>query len=122
MEGALKIKEIAYLHAEGFNITALKHGPYALIEKDTPIIVLYKDRNHFIKSIVEEIKTRGAYVIEFSYDCIENDENSFKLPDNRIFTGVLSVIALQLLSYNLSIQQEINPDRPRNLAKVVTVD
>ena len=122
MEGALKIKEIAYLHAEGFNITALKHGPYALIEKDTPIIVLYKDRNHFIKSIVEEIKTRGAYVIEFSYDCIKNDENSFKLPDNRIFTGVLSVIALQLLSYNLSIQQEINPDRPRNLAKVVTVD
>jgi glutamine---fructose-6-phosphate transaminase (isomerizing) len=122
MEGALKIKEIAYLHAEGFNITALKHGPYALIEKDTPIIVLYKDRNHFIKSIVEEIKTRGAYVIEFSYDCIENDENSFKLPDNRIFTGVLSVIALQLLSYNLSIQQGINPDRPRNLAKVVTVD
>jgi glucosamine--fructose-6-phosphate aminotransferase (isomerizing) len=122
MEGALKIKEIAYLHAEGFNITALKHGPYALIEKDTPIIVLYKDRNHFIKSIVEEIKTRGAYVIEFSYDCKEDDENSFKLPDNRIFTGVLSVIALQLLSYNLSIQQGINPDRPRNLAKVVTVD
>ena len=121
LEGALKIKEISYIHAEGFNITALKHGPYALIEDNTPIIVIYKERDHFIKSIIEEIKTRGAYVIEISPKCNDND-NSIRLPTNKTFTGLLAVIALQLLSYHLSILKEINPDRPRNLAKVVTVD
>ena len=121
LEGALKIKEIAYLHAEGFGITSLKHGPYALIETDTPIIVIYKDRDHFVKSIVEEIKTRGAYVIEISPNAHSN-ENSFVLPSNKTFTGLLAVIVLQLLSYYLSVKQGINPDRPRNLAKVVTVD
>ena len=121
LEGALKIKEIGYIHAEGFNIAALKHGPYALIEKDTPIIIIYKERDHFIKSLVEEIKTRGAFVLEFSSNVID-DEYSFKLPSNKTFTGLLAVIALQLLSYHLSINQGINPDRPKNLAKVVTVD
>lgn len=122
LEGALKIKEIAYLHAEGYNISALKHGPYAMIEQDTPIILLYKHRDHFVKSIVEEIKTRGAFVIEISPDCIVSDPNSIQIPSNRTFTGMLCVIVLQLLSYHLSIAQSINPDMPRNLAKVVTVD
>ena len=121
LEGALKIKEIAYIHAEGFNISALKHGPYAMIETDTPIIVIYKERDHFVKSIVEEIKTRGAYVIEISPNAID-DSNSFILPSNKTFTGLLAVITLQLLSYYLSVKKDINPDRPRNLAKVVTVD
>ena len=122
LEGALKIKEIAYIHAEGFNITALKHGPYALIEDGVPIIVLYKERDHFVKSIVEEIKTRGAFVIEISPCANILDEHSIVLPSNRTFTGLIAVIALQLLSYHLSILKGINPDRPRNLAKVVTVD
>ena len=121
LEGALKIKEIAYIHAEGFNITALKHGPYALIEENTPILLIYKNRDHFIKSIVEEIKTRGAYVIEISHDSIDS-ENSIKLPMNRTFTGLLSIIVLQLLSYHLCLLKGNDPDRPRNLAKVVTVD
>ena len=121
LEGALKIKEIAYIHAEGFNITALKHGPYAMIETDTPIIVIYKERDHFVKSIIEEIKTRGAFVIEISPNAL-NDSNSFILPSNKTFTGLLAVITLQLLSYFLSVKKGINPDRPRNLAKVVTVD
>ena len=121
LEGALKIKEIAYMHAEGFNISALKHGPYALIETNTPIIVLYKERDHFVKSIVEEIKTRGAYVIEIS-PCAENNDSSFILPSNKTFTGLLAVVVLQFLSYFMSVKQNINPDRPRNLAKVVTVD
>jgi len=121
LEGALKIKEISYIHAEGFNITALKHGPYALIEDNTPIIILYKDRDHYAKSIIEETKTRGAYVIEIS-SCALNNEDSIILPINKTFTGLLAVIALQLLAYNLSIMKGINPDRPRNLAKVVTVD
>jgi glucosamine--fructose-6-phosphate aminotransferase (isomerizing) len=120
LEGALKIKEIAYIHAEGFNITALKHGPYAMIEDDIPIIVIYKERNHFIKSIIEEVRTRGAFIIEIS--SYTEEENGIKIPLNRTFTGLLSVICLQLLSYHLSILQNINPDRPRHLAKVVTTD
>jgi glucosamine--fructose-6-phosphate aminotransferase (isomerizing) len=120
LEGALKIKEVAYIHAEGFNITALKHGPYAMIEDDIPIIIIYKERNHYIKSIIEEVKTRGAFVIEIS--SYTEHENGIKIPLNRTFTGLLSVICLQLLSYHLSILQNINPDRPRHLAKVVTTD
>ena len=77
--------------------------------------------NNFEKCIIEEIKTRGAYVIEISPNAYPN-ENSFILPSNKTFTGLLAVIALQLLSYYLSIKQGINPDRPKNLAKVVTVD
>ena len=121
LEGALKIKEIAYIHAEGFHISALKHGPYAMIEQDTPIILLYKQRDHFVKSIVEEIKTRGAFIIEISPNAPESS-NSILLPNNKTFTGLIAVIVLQLLSYHLSIAKGINPDRPRNLAKVVTVD
>ena len=129
---SLKIKEITYIHAEGFNIAALKHGPYALIEQDTPIIILYKNRDHFVKSIVEETKTRGAFVIEISSDAPDtsgldtpntpNTHESIRLPKNKTFTGLLTVIVLQLLAYNLAINKNINPDRPRNLAKVVTVD
>ncbi len=123
LEGALKIKEIAYIHAEGFNISALKHGPYALIVENTPIVIIYKERDHFVKSIIEEVKTRGAFVIEISHDIPENNSNpSIKIPYNKTFTGLLSVIVLQLLAYHLSVEQNINPDRPRNLAKVVTVD
>ena len=121
LEGALKIKEIAYIHAEGFHLSALKHGPYALIEQGTPIIIIYKNYDHFVKSIVEEVKTRGATVFMISYDA-PNDMNSIILPHNITFIGLLSVIALQLLAYNLSILKNINPDQPRNLAKVVTVD
>ena len=121
LEGALKIKEIAYIHAEGFHISALKHGPYAMIEEGTPIILLYKQRDHFVKSIVEEIKTRGAFIVEISPNAPESP-NNLVLPNNKTFTGLVAVIALQLLSYHLSIQKGINPDRPRNLAKVVTVD
>jgi glucosamine--fructose-6-phosphate aminotransferase (isomerizing) len=121
LEGALKIKEIAYIHAEGFHISALKHGPYAMIEQNTPIILLYKQRDHFVKSIVEEIKTRGAFIIEISPNA-PNSSNSIILPNNKTFTGLIAVVVLQLLSYHLSVAKGINPDRPRNLAKVVTVD
>jgi len=122
LEGALKIKEIAYIHAEGFYITSLKHGPFALLENNTPVIILYKKKDHFIYSLIEEVKTREAYVIEISENTDENDDLSIKLPINKTMTGLLSVIALQLLSYHMSILKGINPDMPRNLAKVVTVD
>ena len=121
LEGALKIKEIAYIHAEGFYITSLKHGPYAMLEKNTPVFILYKKRDHIVKSIIQELITREAKVIEIS-EYAEDNDYSIKLPSNKTMTGLLSVIVLQLLSYNLSILKGINPDRPRNLAKVVTVD
>lgn len=121
LEGALKIKEIAYIHAEGFYITSLKHGPYAMLEKNTPVFILYKKRDHVVKSIIQELITREAKVIEIS-EYAEENEYSIKLPANKTMTGLLSVIVFQLLSYNLSILKGINPDRPRNLAKVVTVD
>lgn len=129
LEGALKIKEIAYIHAEGFNISSLKHGPYALIEKGTPIILAYKEYNHFVKSIISEISLRGAFVIHISP--IENEngiqfnsdgDGSGDGSGDGEFSPVYVVIILQLLAYYLSILQDINPDRPRNLAKVVTTD
>lgn len=120
LEGSLKIKEISYIHAEGFNITALKHGPYALLEEGVNVIIIYKKRDHFIKSIVQEIKTRKANVIEISHHA--EDKYGIKIPNNRTFTGMLSTIVMQILSYYLSILQGIDADRPRNLAKVVTVD
>jgi len=127
LEGALKIKEISYFHAEGFSLTSLKHGPYSLIEHNTPIIVLYRTRNHSVKSVLEEVKTRGAYVIEI---CCEKELNSTSIdnndilfiPNSKLFYPILATISIQLIAYYMSIEQCINPDTPRNLAKVVTVD
>jgi glucosamine--fructose-6-phosphate aminotransferase (isomerizing) len=121
LEGSLKIKEISYIHAEAHHIAGFKHGVYALVHNKIPVIILYKKRNHFIKSVIEEIKTRDATVIEISNDAIEN-ENNIIIPNNKTFTGILSVITMQLLSYHLSILRGINPDRPRNLAKTCTTD
>ncbi len=121
LEGALKIKEVSYFHAEGFNLTSLKHGPYSLIEDKTPIIVLYNELTHSVKSVIEEIKTRDALVIELSH-CADPNEYNIIVPFNETFYPILSTISLQLLAYYMSIEQGINPDTPRNLAKVVTVD
>ena len=121
LEGALKIKEISYIHAEAHYIAGFKHGVYALVDNKIPVIILYKNRNHFIKSVIEEIKTRNATIIEISSEAIDNEDNII-MPINKTFTGLLSVIVMQLLSYHLSIIKEINPDRPRNLAKTCTTD
>jgi glucosamine--fructose-6-phosphate aminotransferase (isomerizing) len=126
LEGALKIKEIAYLHAEGFHIASLKHGPYALISNRVPVIIIYKEYNHFIKSVVSELRTRKAMLILVSSQLPNEHEHEdtigIRIPVNETFGGFLSVIAMQLLAYHLSVLQGINPDMPRNLAKVVTVD
>ena len=121
LEGALKIKEISYIHAEAHYIAGFKHGVYSLVHNQIPVIILYKNRNHFIKSVIEEIKTRNAFVIEISNEAIDN-ENNIIIPNNKTFTGILYIITLQLLSYHLSILKNINPDRPRNLAKTCTTD
>lgn len=138
-EGALKIKEISYIHAEGYSASALKHGPFALLKKDFPVIIVALNDEHFDKCInaMIEIKSRGAKIILITNVNISkgNDkgcllENSSKhadfivqLPNESKWVGeVLSIIPIQILAYKLALERGLNPDLPRNLAKVVTVD
>lgn len=124
-EGSLKIKEIGYLNSTAYSSSSLKHGPFALIEKETPIIIVSPNDSNLIKNNVcaEEIATRGGYLIGISDDKL-NDKYSFvfNIPKNVYFTSLLSVIPLQLIAYELSIIKGNNPDMPRNLAKCVTVE
>ena len=132
MEGALKIKEVSYIHAEGYNASSLKHGPLALLEKGFPVILINTSiyDSPKIHNSYREIKSREASVLYITYEN-ENDVN-FLQDDDRIislninsennYSELLSIIPIQLLSYYLSIKNGYNPDMPRNLAKVVTVE
>lgn len=126
-EGALKIKEITYLHAEGYPGGALKHGPFALIEEGTPIILTILDDQHahFMRTSAEEVRARGAYTIVIT-DRPELAEgvadDVIHIPSDGLLTGLIATIPTQLLAYELAIKKNINPDKPRNLAKAVTVD
>jgi len=134
-EGALKIKETCYLHAEGFSGGALKHGPFALIEGPsgrygaTPIVLIILDdeHKHTMRTAAEEVKARGAelYIITDKKSLasgLVDDESIVSVPSNGFLTALITVIPLQLLAYELAILRGINPDTPRNLAKAVTVD
>lgn len=133
-EGALKIKEITYLHAEGYSGGALKHGPFALIEDEkngkfgkTPIIMIILDDEHgaLMKTAAEEVRARGAYTIVITDNAkmVENcADDIITIPNNGALTALLAIIPLQLIAYELSLKRGINPDVPRNLAKAVTVD
>jgi glucosamine--fructose-6-phosphate aminotransferase (isomerizing) len=118
-EGALKIKEITYIHAEGYSSAALKHGPFGLIIPGLPIILLdvnekYRDKN---ENVFQEVSARGAHVLKIS------DENGeLIVGKNKTFGGVLSNVYIQLISYYCALEKGLNPDFPRNLAKVVTVE
>jgi glucosamine--fructose-6-phosphate aminotransferase (isomerizing) len=120
-EGALKLKEIAYIHAEGYSASSLKHGSYALIENGLPIILLdiddiYRDK---IESVYQELILREAQVIRISD---KNENSDFYIQHNSTFGGIISNSLIQLISYYLAIAKGNNPDFPRNLAKIVTVD
>jgi len=128
LEGALKIKEISYIHAEGYPGGALKHGPYALIDKGTPIILIVLEGPHAskMKIVAEEVRAREAYIL-----VITNVPNMFKpdemcdvitVPSNGPLTNILTVLPLQLIAYELALLRKVDPDRPRHLAKAVTVD
>jgi glucosamine--fructose-6-phosphate aminotransferase (isomerizing) len=124
-EGSLKLKEIGYIHSEAYSSSSLKHGPYALIEKDTPLILLCPKDEHFSKhqSIKEEILSRHGKIIGISNVNLDSKyHRQVIVPDNKHFFGILSCIMLQVIAYELSVGKGINPDQPRNLAKVVTVD
>lgn len=125
-EGALKIKEITYIHAEGYASSALKHGPYSLLQKGTPVIVIIPEDEHFAQNnnIIEEIKARHAFIIAITDKNLNNDKIDIciKIPQNYPFRGILSTIVLQLIAYETACAKNINPDFPRNLAKVITVE
>jgi len=132
-EGALKIKEMCYLHAEGYSGGALKHGPFALIEDEkgkfgaTPIIMFILDDQHaqHMRSAAEEVKARGAELIIITDKpslARDLDDNPIVIPQNGPMTALTGVIPLQLIAYELALLRGINPDTPRNLAKAVTVD
>lgn len=129
-EGALKLKEVAYIHAEGYSSSALKHGPFALICENTPIILIDVDEKHRAKNqnAMHEVAARGAYVVHIrdyvDHECEKGRCNLTGLfvQPNSTFSGVLANVYVQIMSYYLAIEQGINPDFPRNLAKVVTVE
>jgi glutamine---fructose-6-phosphate transaminase (isomerizing) len=129
LEGALKIKEVSYLHAEGYSGGALKHGPFALIEIGTPVIILaYRDEYRAKMHITaEEVRARGARVILIT-DLLEEEipkgvyEGVFRVNHSGYLSSLLSIIPLQYLAYRLSVELGYNPDFPKNLAKSVTVD
>jgi glutamine---fructose-6-phosphate transaminase (isomerizing) len=129
LEGALKLKEISYIHAEGYPAAEMKHGPIALIDDLMPVVfVAPKDAVHQkVVSNVEEVKARGGRVIAI---VTEGDTTLAKLADQKIeipetldlLTPVLSVLPLQLLAYYIAVRRGCNVDQPRNLAKSVTVE
>jgi len=123
-EGALKLKEIGYIHAEAFPGGSLKHGPFSLIEEGTPIILfimddIYKD---FMLSTLEEVKSRGGTVIVITNFDLNEGDHIIKIPKLNNIGSLLSIIPLQLIAYEMALVKGHNPDYPRNLAKVVTVD
>ena len=122
MEGALKIKEIAYLHAEGKSASSLKHGPFALIHNQLPIIFLATGESSILNSY-HEVASRDCFPIVI---CDKNSycdefKNVVIIPHNRHFSNVVANIILQKIALAVSYQKGIHPDFPRNLAKVVTV-
>ena len=131
LEGALKLKEISYIHAEGYPAAEMKHGPIALIDEKMPVVAIVTDTGYDkILSNIEEVKSRGGKLLVFS--TVDSDELK-KISDDFIFlenvssfhnslTPILTSIPLQLLSYHIAVLKGCNVDQPRNLAKSVTVE
>lgn len=129
LEGALKLKEISYIHAEGFPGGELKHGPLALIEENVPVVAVIPLGESYERMLgnIEEVKARGASVIAVAS---EKDEKIVKLADHIILmpeideslSPMLYVVPLQLIAYFVAVERGLDPDKPRNLAKSVTVE
>lgn len=124
IEGALKIKELTKIHAEGYSISSLKHGPFALLENDFPVVLIAPNNADFTKAdnAYNEILSRNAKILFITDNPNSNNTHTLLIPNNTTYSELLSVIPLQLLSYYLSIEKGMNPDMPGNLAKVVTVE
>lgn len=129
LEGALKLKEISYIHAEGYPAAEMKHGPIALIDDEMPVVVIAPKRGHYDKilSNIQEIKARKGKIIsivtEGDTDVRGISDWCFEIPDTEeCFVPILSVVPLQLLAYHVAIAKGRDVDQPRNLAKSVTVE
>jgi len=129
LEGALKLKEISYIHAEGYPAAEMKHGPIALIDEHMPVVVIATKDSIYdkIMSNIEQVRARGGRVIaiatEGDTEIAEKVNQVFYIPPvKQIFTPLLSVIPLQLLAYHIAVMRGCNVDQPRNLAKSVTVE
>jgi glucosamine--fructose-6-phosphate aminotransferase (isomerizing) len=129
LEGALKLKEISYIHAEGYPAAEMKHGPIALIDEEMPVVFIATKHSSYEKVIsnIQEVKARGGQVIAI---VSEGDKEVKKMADHVIeipqtdeaFLPLLATIPLQLLSYHIAVMRGCNVDQPRNLAKSVTVE
>ncbi len=133
LEGALKLKEVSYLHAEGYPAAEMKHGPIALVDDDTPVVFVAPRDGLYRKVLanIQEVKARGGRIIAI---CAEEDEEEMELarladhrvhvpcPSDPLLTPVTTVVPLQLLAYHVAMLRGCNVDRPRNLAKSVTVE
>jgi glucosamine--fructose-6-phosphate aminotransferase (isomerizing) len=129
LEGALKLKEISYIHAEGYPAAEMKHGPIALIDENMPVVFIApKDAVHGkIVSNIEEVRARGGQVIAIKSGCDEQISRlasaTFNIPETLdMLTPILTIIPLQLFSYYVAVRRGCNVDQPRNLAKSVTVE
>ncbi len=129
LEGALKLKEISYIHAEGYPAAEMKHGPIALIDENMPVIVIATNKSAYEKIVsnVQEVKARKGMIISVvkEGDTVIRDLSDYtiEIPDtDEPLTPLLSVIPLQLLSYHIAVMRGCDVDQPRNLAKSVTVE
>ncbi|GAQ16412.1 glutamine--fructose-6-phosphate aminotransferase [Oceanobacillus picturae] len=124
-EGSLKLKEISYIQAEGFAGGELKHGTIALIEEGTPVIAIatQENVNLSIRGNVQEVAARGANTMVFSMKGLEQDTDAFVIPHvHELLTPLASVVPMQLLAYYAALHRDCDVDKPRNLAKSVTVE
>lgn len=129
LEGALKLKEISYIHAEGYPAAEMKHGPIALIDEDMPVVVIATKGANYEKvlSNIQEVKARKgkiiAVVTEGDTEVKSMADHCIEIPEtDEYLSPLLSVIPLQLLSYEIAVMRDCNVDQPRNLAKSVTVE
>ena len=127
LEGALKLKELAYMHAEGFAGGELKHGPIALIEQGTPVIAIMPAQDSVLAekmaSNIQEVKARGAVVIAISEFEFIGADHLIRIPQvDQLLQPVLSVVPLQVIAYEMAVARGNDVDQPRNLAKSVTVE
>jgi glucosamine--fructose-6-phosphate aminotransferase (isomerizing) len=129
LEGALKLKEISYIHAEGYPAGEMKHGPIALIDEDMPVVVL-APKDHLrdkVASNIQEVKTRGGKIIVITDDadadvCRASDECLVVAVTNHYLAAVLMAVPVQLIAYHIGVLRGCDVDQPRNLAKSVTVE
>jgi glucosamine--fructose-6-phosphate aminotransferase (isomerizing) len=129
LEGALKLKEISYIHAEGYPAAEMKHGPIALIDKQMPVVIVVPKDGIYEKvmSNVQEVRARKGRIIaianEDDTDIEQHVEFVLRVPRTYGFFGpIINVIPLQLLAYYIAVARGVNVDQPRNLAKSVTVE